>query len=144
MAITATSQTLFDGERIAIMKFYATMSATENETNVVKVNPANLTASNAGGACDAVTILKCTALTHGLEVQMNWVATSPVVIETIPQNSQYTQDFSQIGGLTNNSGAGKTGSISFSTLDGTAGDAYTVILEMQKHYVNLYQTQANP
>jgi hypothetical protein len=144
MAITATSQTLFDGERIAIMKFYATMSATENETNVVKVNPANLTASNAGGACDAVTILKCTALTHGLEVQMNWVATAPVVIETIPQNSQYTQDFSQIGGLTNNSGAGKTGSISFSTLDGTAGDAYTVILEMQKHYVNLYQTQANP
>jgi len=135
---------LFDGERIAIMKFYATMSATENETNVVKVNPANLTASNAGGACDAVTILKCTALTHGLEVQMNWVATAPVVIETIPQNSQYTQDFSQIGGLTNNSGAGKTGSISFSTLDGTAGDAYTVILEMQKHYVNLYQTQANP
>jgi hypothetical protein len=144
MAITATSQTLFDGERIAIMKFYATMSATENETNVVKVNPANLTASNAGGACDAVTILKCTALTHGLEVQMNWVATAPVVIETIPQNSQYTQDFSQIGGLTNNSGAGKTGSISFSTLDGSAGDAYTVILEMQKHYVNLYQTQANP
>ena len=144
MAITATSQTLFDGERIAIMKFYATMSATENETNVVKVNPANLTASNAGGACDAVTILKCTALTHGLEVQMNWVATAPVVIETSPQNSQYTQDFSQIGGLTNNSGAGKTGSISFSTLDGTAGDAYTVILEMQKHYVNLYQTQANP
>ena len=144
MAITATSQTMFDGERIAIMKFYATMSATENETNVVKVNPANLTASNAGGACDAVTILKCTALTHGLEVQMNWVATAPVVIETIPQNSQYTQDFSQIGGLTNNSGAGKTGSISFSTLDGSAGDAYTVILEMQKHYVNLYQTQANP
>lgn len=144
MAITATSQTLFDGERIAIMKFYATMSSTENETNVVKVNPANLTASNAGGACDAVTILKCTALTHGLEVQMNWVATAPVVIETIPQNSQYTQDFSQIGGLTNNSGAGKTGSISFSTLDGSAGDAYTVILEMQKHYVNLYQTQANP
>ena len=144
MAITATSQTLFDGERIAIMKFYATMSATENETNVVKVNPANLTASNAGGACDAVTILKCTALTHGLEVQMNWVATAPVVIETIPQNSQYTQDFSQIGGLTNNSGTGKTGSISFSTLDGSAGDAYTVILEMQKHYVNLYQTQANP
>jgi hypothetical protein len=144
MAITATSQTLFDGERIAIMKFYATMSATENETNVVKVNPANLTASNAGGACDAVTILKCTALTHGLEVQMNWVATAPVVIETIPQNTQYTQDFSQIGGLTNNSGAGKTGSISFSTLDGAAGDTYTVILEMQKHYVNLYQTQANP
>jgi hypothetical protein len=144
MAITATSQTLFDGERIAIMKFYTTMSATENESAVVKVNPANLSSSNAGGACDAVTILKCTALTHGLEVQMNWVATAPVVIETIPQNNNYTQDYTNIGGLTNNSGAGKTGSISFTTLDGSAGDTYTVILEMQKHYVNLYQTQTNP
>jgi len=144
MAITATSQTLFDGERIAIMKFYATMSTTENESAVVKVNPSTLTASAAGGACDAVSILKCTALTHGLEVQMNWVATAPVVIEVIPQNNAYTQDYSAIGGLTNNAGAGKTGSISFTTLDGSAGDAYTVVLEMQKHYVNPYQTQANP
>ena len=136
MTITATSQTLFDGERVAIMKFYATMSTTENESAVVKVNPANLLPSNAGGACDAVSILKVTALTHGLEVQMNWVATAPVVIELIPQNTQYTQDFSNFGGLTNNAGTGKTGSISFSTLDGGAGDAYTVILEMQKHYVN--------
>ena len=140
MAITATSQTLFDGERIAIMKFYASMGATENETNVVKVNPANLASSNAGGACDAVSILKVTALTHGLEVQMNWVATAPVVIETIPQNNSYTQDYSNIGGLTNNAGTGKTGSISFSTLDGGAGDTYTVVLEMQKHYVNPYST----
>jgi hypothetical protein len=136
MAITATSQTLFDGERIAIMKFYATMSATENESAVVKVNPSTLTASAAGGACDAVTILKVTALTHGLEVQMNWVATAPVVIELIPQNSQYTQDYSKIGGLTNNAGTGKTGSISFTTFDGSAGDAYTVVLEMQKHYAS--------
>jgi hypothetical protein len=136
MAITATSQTLFDGERVAIMKFYATMSATENESAVVKVNPANLAASNAGGACDAVSILKVTALTHGLEVQMNWVATAPVVIEVIPQNNAYTQDYSKIGGLTNNAGTGKTGSISFTTFDGSAGDTYTVVLEMQKHYVN--------
>lgn len=136
MAITATSQTLFDGERIAIMKFYATMSATENESNVVKVNPSTLTASAAGGACDAVSILKVTALTHGLEVQMNWVATAPVVIEVIPQNNNYTQDYSKIGGLTNNAGTGKTGSISFTTLDGSAGDAYTVVLEMQKHYAS--------
>jgi hypothetical protein len=136
MTITATSQTLFDGERLAIMKFYATMSTTENESAVVKVNPSTLLPSNAGGACDAVSILKVTALTHGLEVQMNWVATAPVVIELIPQNNSYTQDYSKIGGLTNNSTTGKTGSISFTTFDGSAGDAYTVILEMQKHYVN--------
>ena len=136
MTITATSQTLFDGERIAIMKFYASMSATENESAVAKVTPSALTASSAGGACDAVSILKVTSLTHGLEVQMNWNATTNVVIQTIPQNTQYTQDFSQSGGLTNNAGAGKTGVVSFTTLDGSAGDCYTVILEMQKHYVN--------
>jgi len=134
MAITATSQTIFDGERVAIMKFYATMSATENESAVVKVNPSTLNPSVISGACDGVSILKVTALTHGLEVQMNWVATAPVVIETVPQNSQYTQDYSNIGGLTNNAGAGKTGSISFTTFDGSAGDAYTVVLELQKHY----------
>jgi len=138
MAITATSQTLFDGERIAIMKFYATMSATENESAVAKVTPSALTASAAGGACDAVSILKVTALTHGLEVQMNWKATTPVVIETIPPNNSYTQDYSKIGGLWNNAGTGKDGVITFTTLDGSAGDSYTVVLEMQKHYVNPY------
>jgi hypothetical protein len=136
MTITATSQTLFDGERVAIMKFYASMSTTENESAVAKVTPSALLPSNAGGACDGVSILKVTSLTHGLEVQMDWDATAPVVIETIPQNTQYTQDFSAIGGLTNNSGAGKTGVITFTTLDGSAGDTYTVVLEMQKHYVN--------
>jgi len=136
MAITATSQTLFDGERIAIMKFYASMSTTENESAVAKVTPSALAASAAGGACDAVTILKCTAMTHGLEVQMNWKATAPVVIEIIPPNTNYTQDYSSFGGLWNNAGAGKDGVITFTTLDGSAGDGYTVILEMQKHYVN--------
>jgi hypothetical protein len=136
MTITATSQTLFDGERVAIMKFYASMSTTENESAVAKVTPSALLASNAGGACDAVTILKCTAMTHGLEVQMNWKASTPVVIEIIPPNTNYTQDFSSFGGLWNNAGSGKDGVITFTTLDGSAGDAYTIILEMQKHYVN--------
>jgi hypothetical protein len=135
MAITATSQTLFDGERIAIMKFYFSTTDTTGETNVVKVTPSSLNPSGSGSACDGVSILKVSALTHGLEVQMNWVATTPVVIETIPQNTQYTQDYSKFGGLTNNAGTGKTGAISFTTLDQSAGDAYTVVLEMQKHYV---------
>jgi hypothetical protein len=136
MTITATSQTLFDGERVAIMKFYASMSTTENESAVAKVTPSALLPSSAGGACDAVSILKMTAMTHGLEVQLNWAATAPVVINLIPQTSFYTLDFSSFGGLWNNAGAGKTGVITFTTLDGSAGDTYTIILEMQKHYVN--------
>jgi len=136
MTITATSQTLFDGERVAIMKFYTSMSTTENESAVAKVTPSALLPSNAGGACDGVTILKCTAMTHGLEVQMLWKASTPVPIEIIPPNTNYTQDYSGFGGLWNNAGTGKDGVITFTTFDGSAGDAYTVILEMQKHYAN--------
>lgn len=135
MADAVGSQTLFDGERKAIMKFTNTSDGT-GETNVVKVNPASLTPSNAGGACDRVTITKITALTHGMEVQLKWKASTPVVIETIPQNNSYQQDFEKIGGLTNNAGTGVDGAITFTTLDTTAGDTYTVVLEMVKHYVN--------
>lgn len=135
MADAVASQTLFDGERKAIMKFTNTSDGT-GETNVVKVNPALLSPSNAGGVCDRVTITKITGLTHGMEVQLKWKASTPVVIETIPQNNAYQQDFEKIGGLTNNAGTGVDGAITFTTLDATAGDTYTVVLEMVKHYVN--------
>lgn len=143
MADAVASQTIMDGERVAIMKFTNSSDGT-GETNVVKVNPASLNPSASGCACDRVTITKITALTHGMEVQMKWKANTPVVIETIPQNNNYTQDFSAMGGLINNAGTGVDGAITFSTLDATAGDTYSVVLEMVKHYVNPYQTQANP
>jgi len=133
MADAVGSQTLFDGERVAIMKFTNTSDGT-GETNVVKVNPASLNPSAAGGACDRVTITKITGLTHGMEVQLKWKASTPVVIETIPQNNSYQQDYSAIGGLTNNAGTGVDGAITFTTLDASAGDTYTVVLEMVKSY----------
>jgi len=143
MADTVASQTLFDGERVAIMKFTNSSDGT-GETNVVKVNPASLSASASGCACSRVSITKITALTHGMEVQLKWKATTPVVIETIPQNNAYQQDYNLIGGLTNNAGTGVDGAITFSTLDASAGDTYSVVLEMVKFYTNPYLTQANP
>ena len=139
MADAVASQTLLDGERVAIMKFTNTSDGT-GESNVVKVNPASLAPSAAGGACNAVTITKITALTHGMEVIMKWKATTPVVIETIPQNNAYQQDYEKIGGLTNNAGAGKDGAITFTTADASSGDTYSVVLEMVKHYVNPFDT----
>ena len=64
MADAVASQTLFDGERMAIMKF-TNISDGTGETKVAKVDPAALTPSAAGGACDAVTITKIHASTHG-------------------------------------------------------------------------------
>ena len=134
MADAVASQTILDGERVAIMKF-TNISDGTGENKVVKVNAAALAPSSAGGACDAVTITKIHASTHGLEVQIYWDATTDILCWIAPQNSQYTWDFSQFGGLINNAGTGKNGNVLFSTVDASAGDMYSIILEMTKHYV---------
>lgn len=133
MADAVASQTLFDNERVAIMKF-TNISDGTGESKVVKVNPAALSPAANGGACTSVTINKIHASTHGMEVEIFWDATTDVFCWGVPQNSQYTWDWSQFGGLTNNAGAGKTGDVLFSTLDASAGDFYTIVLEMTKHY----------
>ena len=137
MADAVASQTLFDGERMAIMKF-TNISDGTGENKVLKVDVSALLPSVAGGACDAVTITKIHASTHGMEVLIYWDATTDVFCWGVPQNSQYTWDWENFGGLINNAGAGKTGDVLFSTADASSGDFYTIVLEMVKHYVNPY------
>ena len=133
MADAVATQTLFDGERMAIMKF-TNLSDGTGESKVLKVDVSTLTSSASGKACDGVTITKIHASTHGLEVQIYWDATTDVFCWCVPQNSTYTMDFEKFGGLTNNAGAGVTGDVLFSTADASAGDFYTVVLEMVKSY----------
>lgn len=135
MADAVASQTLMDGERMAIMKF-TNISDGTGENKVLKVDVSALSPSGAGGVCDGVTITKIHASTHGMEVQIYWDATTDVFCWQVPQNSQYTWDWEKIGGLINNAGAGKTGDVLFSTVDASNGDMYTIVLEMVKHYVN--------
>lgn len=135
MADAVASQTLFDGERMAIMKFTDISDGT-GESKVLKVDVSALLPSASGGICDGVTITKIHASTHGMEVQIYWDATTDVLCWQVPQNSQYTWDWEKIGGLTNNAGAGKTGDVLFSTVDASNGDMYTITLEMVKHYTN--------
>jgi hypothetical protein len=133
MADAVATQTLFDGERMAIMKF-TNISDGTGETKVVKVDVSTLTSSAFGKACDGVTITKIHALTHGMEIDMYWDATTDVLIAVIPQNNMYSMDLTQFGGLWNNAGAGKTGDVLFSTRDTSIGDTYTIVLEMVKSY----------
>jgi hypothetical protein len=133
MADAVASQTLLDGERMAIMKF-TNLSDGTGESKVLKVDVSTLTSSASGKACDGVTITKIHASTHGLEVQIYWDATTDVFCWCVPQNSTYTMDFEKFGGLTNNAGAGVTGDVLFSTADASAGDFYTIVLEMVKSY----------
>jgi hypothetical protein len=135
MADAVATQILFDGERKAIMKF-TDLSDGTGETKVAKVIPGNLTKSSFNKACDAVTITKIYAMTHGMEVEMYWDATTDVLITVVPQNTNYVSDYESFGGLWDNSGAGKTGQVLFSTRDASAGDTYTIILEMVKSYAD--------
>ena len=133
MADAVTSQTLIDGERLAIMKF-TNISDGTGETAVTKVNVANLAPSASGRPCTGVVVNKITSVCHGLEVRMLWDATTDVPFFLAAVNTNYQNDFSTIGGITNNAGTGKNGNIVFSTSDATAGDTYTVVLEMVKSY----------
>ena len=67
---------------------------------------------------------------------MLWDATTDVLIATIPQNTMYSMDLTQFGGFWNNAGTGKTGDIMFTTRDASAGDTYTIVLEMVKSYAD--------
>ena len=122
-----------DGERIAIMKF-TNISDGTGETAVTKVNVANLAASGSGKPCTGVIVSKISSVCHGMEVRMYWDATTDVPFFLSTVNTNYLNDFSNFGGITNNAGAGKNGNIVFSTADQSAGDTYTVVLEMIKTY----------
>ena len=139
MADAVTSQTLMDGERVAIMKF-TNISDGTGESAVTKVNVASLNPNNLGIACNGVTVTKITSVCHGMEVRMLWDATTDVPFFLAAVNTNYQNDFSSIGGITNNSGAGKNGNILFTTSDASNGDTYTVVLEMVKHYANPFDT----
>ena len=127
-----TSQTILDGERLAIIK--VTGSVDTAETGVVKVDVSTLAANASGQACTGCKLNKVWSQTHGLEVQMLWVATTSLMIITLPQNDNYHMDYSMFGGIPNDSGAGKTGDIAFTTLDVGAGDTYSVVMEVIKTY----------
>jgi hypothetical protein len=133
MADAVTSQTLLDGERLAIMKF-TNISDGTGETAVTKVNVSTLTPSDSGKACTGVTVNKITSVCHGLEVRMYWDANTDVPFFLSTINTNYQNDFEKFGGITNNASTGKNGNIVFSTADASAGDTYTVVLEMVKSY----------
>ncbi len=133
MADAVTSQTIMDGERVAIMKF-TNISDGTGETAVTKVNVSSLTANSAGQACTGVTVTKITSVCHGMEVRMYWDASTDVPFFLATVNTNYCNDFSGFGGIPNNAGAGKNGNIVFSTADASSGDTYFVVLEMVKSY----------
>lgn len=132
MADAVTSQTIFDGERMAVMKFTNVSDGT-GESAVLKVDVSALSPSAFGLACDGVTLERVHCSINGMSVNILWDATTDVPA-FIAAPGVYTFDFCKIQ-LPNDAGTGKTGDILFTTIGASAGDTYTIVLEMVKSYV---------
>lgn len=126
MADAVTSQTLVDGERNVVMKFTNISDAT-GEAAVLKVDVSALS-----GAPTSVKITKIEYDISNMAVNILWDATTDVTAIVL-SGGQNTLDFSDMGGLINNAGAGVTGDINFSTILAGANDTYSIILHMKKN-----------
>lgn len=134
MADTVTSQTVFDGERMAVLKFTNVSDGT-GESAVLKVDVSALAANAAGKACDGVTLDRIHASIKGMSVNVLWDATADVPA-VILAPGMYTFKHGSTVQLPNNAGAGKTGDILFSTIGTTSGATYSIVLEMVKTYAD--------
>ena len=133
MADAVTSQTLQDGDKVAVMKFTNVSDGT-GESAVTKVDVSALQTDSQGRICTGVTIQKIWWQCIGMKVQILWDATTDQFCIELGENQSGDHDYTTFGGLTNNAGAGKNGDVKFTTVGATAGDTYTVILYLKKEY----------
>lgn len=124
MADAVSSQTIIDGARNVVMKFTNTSDGT-GEAAVLKVDVSALS-----GAPSTVSIKRIHYSVAGMVVRLLWDATTDVTIVDLQGDGHL--DACAFGGLPNNAGAGVTGDILLTTVGHTAGDSYTIILEMTK------------
>ena len=132
MADAVNSQTLFDGDSQAVMKFNNVSDGT-GESAVLKVDVSALKANYQGKECTGVAIRKITAMISGMSVNVLWDATTDVSAVVLAPG-MYTLNFDDTAILGNNAGTGKTGDILFTTVGAAANDTYSIILEMIKTY----------
>jgi hypothetical protein len=132
MADAVTSQIIFDGTKRAVIKF-TNISDGTGETGVIKVDVSSLE-PYLGASCSSVAIQRIDAVTVGMGLNLLWDATTDVLIMALGEGDFVSFDFTRFGGMTNNSGTGSTGDILFTTVGATAGDKYTVVLELLKSY----------
>ena len=133
MADTVTSQTIQDGERLAILKFTNESDGT-GESSVKKVDVSALKADSKGRACSSVAIARIHWVCRGMGVDIEFDASTNVLAVTLAPDSSGDEYFDQFSGIPNNAGSGVTGDIDFTTVGHSSGDAYSIILILNKNY----------
>ena len=131
MADAVTSQTIQDGDRVAVMKF-TNISDGSGEAAVTKVDVSALSAeSGTERACTGVTIQQIWYDCSGMTVDILWDASSDAICWTLSGYGFY--DFRQAGPLTNNASS-PTGDVNFTTAGESSGDRYTIMMALRKSY----------
>ena len=138
MADAVTSQTLADGDRIAVVKF-TNISDGNGESSVEKVDISALAASNAGLTPALATIEQIWYDVGGMRVALEWNATTNVVAAVVggsaaAGNVSGHMDFRSFGGIKNTLASGYDGNIDLTTHGHTNHDHYTVVLQLRKSY----------
>ena len=138
MADAVTSQTLSDGDRIAVVKF-TNISDGTGESSVAKVDISALAASNTGSTPSRATIEQIWYDIGGMRVALEWNATTNVVAAVLggsaaAGNVSGHMDFRSFGGIKNTLASGYDGDIDLTTSGHTNLDHYTIVLELSKNY----------
>ena len=138
MADAVTSQTLADGDRIAVMKF-TNLSDGSGESSVKKVDISALAANINGETPARATIEQIWYDIGGMRVALEWNATSNVVAAVLggsaaAGNVSGHMDFRSFGGIKNTEASGVDGDIDLTTSGHTNLDHYTVVLQLRKSY----------
>jgi len=138
MADAVTSQTLADGDRIAVMKF-TNLSDGNGESSVKKVDISTLAANSAGATPARATIEQIWYDIGGMRVALEWNATTNVVAAVLggsaaAGNVSGHMDFRSFGGLKNTEASGVDGDIDLTTSGHTNLDHYTIVLQLRKSY----------
>ena len=138
MADAVTSQTLADGDKIAVVKL-TNISDGTGESSVEKVDVASLTSAADGTACSRVHIEQIWYDIGGMRVALEWNTSSNVVAAVLggsaaAGNVSGHMDFRSFGGLKNNAGSGIDGDIDLTTHGHTNHDHYTIVLQLRKTF----------
>ena len=133
MADAVTSQTIQDGQRIAILKLTNASDGT-GESAVKKVDVSALSANSAGLSCSRVTINRIWWQCTGMSVKIEFDASANVLAIGLSEDSNGYHDYSDFSGIPNNAGSGITGDLDFTTVGHGSGDTYMIVLEMIKSY----------
>ena len=133
MADAVASQTIQDGERVAVLKFTNVSDGT-GESAVKKVDVSALTTNSAGEYCTSVSIARIYWACVGMRVNIEFDATTNVLAMPLPADSTGDEYYDLFSGIPNNAGSGVTGDIDFTTVGHSSGDAYSIILVLNKNY----------